>query len=131
MEIAEKTRIASESQALKEMQRFQESGPPNEPLSADTAPQPALHDLNRHEPGVVFRTLTTSSHHLAAWTPTHLYLALPALEKGWAGDCQTRNFHTPLGAAQLLASLREQGPLVTQPYPSPDFWIENRKGGAA
>ncbi len=33
--------------------------------------------------------------------------------------------------AQLLASFREQGLLVTQEYPSPDFHVTNRKGGDA
>ena len=33
--------------------------------------------------------------------------------------------------AQLLASFREQGLLVTQPMASLDFRIENRRGGVA
>jgi hypothetical protein len=33
--------------------------------------------------------------------------------------------------AQLLASFREQGLLVTQPFESPDFCIEHRRGGRA
>jgi hypothetical protein len=33
--------------------------------------------------------------------------------------------------AHVLACLREQGVLVTQPYPSPDFHIENRRGDEA
>jgi hypothetical protein len=41
------------------------------------------------------------------------------------------NFHTRLWEAQLLACFREQGLLVTQPYESPDFKIENRLGGEA
>ena len=131
VEIAEKTGIASKSLALKEMKSLLENGPPNEPLPANTAPRPALHDLSGREPSAVFKTLTTPSHHLAAWTLNQLYLAMPTPDKNWAGDCQTGNFHTRLWEAQLLASLREQGLFVTQPYPSPDFRIENRKGGAA
>ena len=46
-------------------------------------------------------------------------------------DCQTANFHTRLWEAQLLASFREQGLLVTQPHELPDFLIENRLGGEA
>ncbi len=96
-----------------------------------TASTHAAHDLCGREPSAVFKTLTTPSHHLAAWTLNQLYLAMPTPDKNWAGDCQTGNFHTRLWEAQLLASLREQGLLVTQPYPSPDFRIENRKGGRA
>jgi len=60
-----------------------------------------------------------------------LYLSLPHPDKNWAGDCQTGNFHTRLWEAQLLAAFREQGLLVEQPHPSPDFRIQNRLGGQA
>jgi hypothetical protein len=71
------------------------------------------------------------SHHLAAWMLNQLYLALPNPDKHWASECQTVNFHTRLWEAQLLACFREQGLLVAQPYESPDFRIENRRGGVA
>ena len=79
----------------------------------------------------MFRVLTMPSHRPAAWTLNQLYLALPKPDKNWASDLQTANFHTRLWEAQLLASLREQGLLVTQPHDSPDFRIENRRGCVA
>lgn len=102
-----------------------------EPMPPNTAPRPALHELDGRTPSDVFRALFRPSHRPAAWTMNQLYLALPNPDPNWSADCQTTNFHTRLWEAQLLASFREQGLLVTQPYPSPDFRIENRRGGAA
>jgi hypothetical protein len=104
---------------------------PAEPLPPNTGPRPALHDLAGRTPSDIFRALFRPTHYVAAWTMNQLYLALPSPDPNWAADCQTTNFHTRLWEAQLLASFREQGLLVTQPYPSPDFRIENRHGGAA
>ena len=75
--------------------------------------------------------LTASSHRNVAWLLNQLYLSLPKPDRNWAADCQTDNFHTRLWEAQLLASFREQGILVTQPFESPDFKLENSKGGVA
>ncbi len=116
---------------MDELKRFLHIDQQNEPLPANTAPRPALHDVGNREPSTVFRALSTPSPHVAAWTLNQLYLAMPNPDKNWAGDCQTGNFHTRLWEAQLLASFRAQGLLVEQPHPSPDFRIENRKGGAA
>ena len=91
----------------------------------------ALHDLQGREPSQIFRLLTARSHQNVAWLLNQLYLSLPRPDANWAADCQTENFHTRLWEAQLLASFREQGLLVTQPVESPDFRIENRKGGVA
>jgi hypothetical protein len=96
-----------------------------------TAPRPALHDLQGRTPSDIFKLLTLVPYHPAAWMLNQLYLALPKPDKNWASDCQTSNFHTRLWEAQLLASLREQGLLVTQPQASPDFRIENRLGDEA
>lgn len=46
-------------------------------------------------------------------------------------DCQTTNFDIRIGEAQLLASFREQGLLVEQPFEAPDFRLANRLGGEA
>ena len=102
-----------------------------EPIPSGIAARPALYDLQGRTASDTFKLLTTRSHHPAAWTLNQLYLALPAPDKNWASDCQTANFHTRLWEAQLLASFREQGLLVEQPYESPDFRIENRHGGIA
>lgn len=104
---------------------------PAEPMPANTAPRPALHDLQDRKSSDIFNVLLRPSHHVAAWLLNQVYLAFPGPDKNWAGDCQTRNFHTRLWEAQLLASFREQGLLVTQPHPSPDFRIENRLDGEA
>lgn len=91
----------------------------------------ALYDLQGREPSRIFRMLTAPSHQNVAWLLNQLYLSLPRPDPNWTTDCQTENFHTRLWEAQLLAAFREQGLLVTQPVESPDFRIENRKGGAA
>ncbi|MFC7535914.1 hypothetical protein ACFQPG_00865 [Sphingomonas sp. GCM10030256] len=106
-------------------------GAPLEPLPSGVQRRPPLHDLEGREPSKIFRMLYQPSHQNVAWLLNQLYLALPRPDRNWAADCQTENFHTRLWEAQLLASFREQGILVTQPFESPDFLIENRKGGAA
>ena len=106
-------------------------GDPPETLPPNTAPRPALHDLGDRTPSDVFKVLQMPSHHRAAWALNQLYLALPNPDHNWASDCQTGNFHTRLWEAQLLAAFREQGLLVTQPVESPDFHIQNRRGGEA
>jgi len=113
------------------MELLLKEGAPPEQLPANTAPRPALHDLKGRTPSDLFRYLLTPSHHIAVWLLNQIYLALPNPDKNWAGDCQTANTHKRLWEAQLLASFREQGLIVTQPYDSPDFHIENRLGGEA
>jgi len=130
-EIANETGLASQDVAMIKIEHLLRDASSKEPMPPNTAPRPALTDFGDRETSAVFRTLATPSHLVGAWTLNQLYLAMPSPDKNWAGDCQTGNFHTRLWEAQLLASLREQGLLVTQPHPSPDFRIENRKGGAA
>lgn len=110
---------------------FLVEGQPPEPLPPNTAPRPALSDLSDRTPSQIFSLLLNRSHHVAAWTINQLYLALPNPDENWAADFQTANFHTRLWEAHLLASFREQGLLVTQPYRSPDFRVENRAGEEA
>ena len=123
--------FGASSDALAKMPSLLKEGTPAELMPANTAPRPALHDLQGRKPSDTFKVLFRPSHHVAAWLLNQVYLALPDPDKNWAGDCQTGNFHTRLWEAQLLASLREQGLLVTQPHPSPDFRIENRLGQEA
>lgn len=113
------------------MEPWLKEGASPEPMPPNTAPRPALHDLQGRKPSDAFSVLLRPSHHVAAWLLNQVYLALPNPDSSWAGDCQTGNFHTRLWEAQLLASFREQGLLVTQPHPSPDFRIESRLGGEA
>ena len=98
-----------------------------EPIPSSAARRPALHDVQDRKPSEIFMLLARPSHHVAAWLLNQVYLAFPNPDESWAGDCQTDNFHTRMWEAHLLACLREQGVLVTQPYPSPDFRIENRR----
>ena len=118
---------AAKARAESELQ----AGRPLEPLPSGVPRRGALHDLQGRAPSKIFQLLTAPSHQNVAWLLNQLYLALPRPDDNWAADCQTENFHTRLWEAQLLASFREQGLLVTQPVESPDFRIENRKGGAA
>lgn len=106
-------------------------GEPPEPLPSGVPRRPALHDLQQRSPSDIFKLLSSHTHHPAAWMLNQLYLALPNPDANWAADCQTSNFHTRLWEAQLLGSFREQGLIVTQPFESPDFRIENRHGGVA
>ena len=106
-------------------------GAPPEPIPINAQRRPALYDMHGREPSTVFKLLTHPTHHVAAWLLNQVYLALPNPDRNWVGDCQTRNFHTRLWEAHLLAAFREQGLLVTQPYPSPDFHVMNRCGDEA
>ncbi len=119
---------ADASAVLKEQLR---NGGPPEPVPEGTVARPPLEDLHGRTASGIFDQLRSRSHHPAAWALNELYLALPKPDRNWAADCQTGNFHTRLWEAQLLASFREQGLLVTQPHASPDFRIENRRGCVA
>ena len=129
--ILEKYGLASIDESLEQLEPLLKEGVSPEPMPENTAPRPALHNLEGRKPSDVFNLLRQPSHHVAAWLLNQLYLSLPNPDKNWVSDCQTANFHTRLWEAQLLASFREQGLLVTQPHLSPDFRIENRLGGAA
>lgn len=102
-----------------------------EPIPPGVVPRPPLFDLEGREPSDAFRLLATPARRPAAWALNELYLAMPRPDRNWASDCQTVNFHTRLWEAHLLASFREQGLLVEQPFESPDFRIENRLCGEA
>lgn len=116
--------------ARRHAQSFLRDSPPL-PLPPNEAQRPALHDLQGRTPGSLFKLLLTPSHHVAAWLLHQVYLALPDPDDNWASDCQTSNFHARMWEAQLLASFREQGLLVTQPHRSPDFRLQNRTGDEA
>ena len=128
---AEECGLSSMDEAHSRIEPLLREGEPPEAMPANTAPRPALYDLQGRTASDAFKILTTHSHHPAAWMLHQLYLALPNPDRNWAADCQTVNFHTRLWEAQLLASFREQGLLVTQPEVAPDFRIERRLGGEA
>lgn len=101
------------------------------PVPSGTKRRPSLSDLRGKEPSGIFKLLAHPARHRGAWMLNQLYLAMPNPDDNWASDCQTENFHTRLWEALLLASFREQGLLVTQVHPSPDFHVSNREGGEA
>lgn len=129
--VCEETSISDLASARSRLEAFLVEGAPLEPMPAKVTPRPQLYDLQGRTPSEIFKSLNYPSHHVAAWMLNQLYLSLPNPDRTWAGDCQTKNFHTRLWEAQLLASFREQGLLVGQPHPSPDFHISNRLGGDA
>lgn len=100
-------------------------------VPAGTARRPSLYDLGGRTASETMKLLTTQSYRNAGWLLGELYLALPRPDRNWASDLKSGNFHTRLWEAQLLASFREQGLLVTQPEDAPDFRIENGKGEIA
>lgn len=119
-------------EAARERARLEmKEGEPPEPLPSSVPRRTPLYDLEGRTPSEIFRRLAAPSRRNVAWLLNQLYLSLPKPDRNWAADCQTENFHTRLWEAQLLASFREQGLLVTQPVETPDFRIENRKGGVA
>lgn len=129
--VAEERNFTERDDALARMEMLFREGSPSEPVPPGTPVRPALYDLNGRVASDVLKLLAQPPRIPAAWTLHQAYLAMPNPDPNWAGDCQTSNFHTRLWEAQLLASFREQGLFVTQPYVSPDFRIENRLGGEA
>jgi len=123
--------LSTKSACIDLIRPYLKNDQPRVLLPTNTAPRPRLGVIGKKEPSDQFSVLATPSHQIAAWTLNQLYLSLPNPDKNWVSDCQTENFHTRMWEAQLLASFREQGLLVTQPHPSPDFEIQNRLGGVA
>ncbi|MEP5762602.1 MAG: hypothetical protein ABJ327_25435 [Litoreibacter sp.] len=130
-EIARDNNIGTKEACSARLKEFLSEGQSRVPLPPNTAPRPALHNIGNRTPGSLFDVLRKLSHRIAAWTTNQLYLAMPNPDKNWVSDCQTANFHTRMWEAQLLASFREQGLLVTQDHVSPDFEVENHLGGKA
>lgn len=101
------------------------------PVPSGVRRRAPLADAKGNEPSGIFKLLAHPCRERGAWMLNQLYLAMPNPDPNWASDCRTNNFHTRLWEAQLLASFREQGLLVTQDHSSPDFHVANRKGGEA
>lgn len=128
---ADKHGFASEIQAISELQQRLDAAVPHEPIPPGVRAHPPLHDVAGREPSGLFRLLARRTHWPAAWTLNQAYLALPRPDPNWVSDFQTNNFHTRMWEAMLIACFREQGIMVTQPHESPDFRLENRRGGIA
>lgn len=129
--VTRETGYPSLGAAAAALEPYLESSLEPESLPSGIVMRPSLFDLGNRQPSDVFRILATPERHPAAWALNQLYLAMPRPDRNWASDFQTTNFHTRLWEAHLLASFREQGLLVEQPFESPDFRIENPQGGEA
>jgi hypothetical protein len=114
--------------AMKVLGHYLQSGVPPLPIPSGVLVRAPLFRLGKKGACDAFKLLSSPSHHPAAWALNQVYLAFPRPDKNWAGDCQTGNFHTRLWEAYLLACFREQGCIVEQDLPSPDFRI-GRRGG--
>lgn len=123
--------FASAAQAISDLQRHLCGGAPGEPIPAGVRAHQPLYEVAGREPSGLFKLLAQRTHWAAAWTLNQAYLALPRPDHNWVSDFQTKNFHTRMWEAMLIACFREQGVLVTQPFESPDFRLENRRGGVA
>lgn len=64
------------------------------------------------------------AHEAAKWVIEELYLALPRPDANFVSDMRGKHFGARLWELYLLACFREQGVLVAQDHPSPDFYIE-------
>ena len=72
-----------------------------------------------------FKILTgTVTHAPALVTIGEVFLAMPNPDDNFVPDFQTENFDSRLWELYLLACFREQGVMVTQDHPSPDFHID-------
>ncbi|WP_233842254.1 hypothetical protein [Dyella sp. 2HG41-7] len=121
----------TEEEAMEILRQACDENADRVPVPPGVKRRPALPDFRGKEPSGIFKLLAHPFRERGAWMLNQLYLALPNPDDNWASDCRTENFHTRLWEALLLASFREQGLLVTQDHPSPDFHVSNRKGGEA
>lgn len=121
----------TKDQAMAEIREQLDRASPPVPIPPGARRRAPLWDARNVEPSEIFKALANPTRRVGAWMLNQLYLALPNPDQNWASDCQTGNFHTRLWEAQLLASFREQGLLVTQDYQSPDFRVSNRHIGEA
>jgi len=101
---------------------------PEDPLEAlppGEKRRPKLFAAGKKRVSEQLRILTgTVSHIPALMTIGEVYLAMPNPDDNFVPDFQTENFDSRLWELYLLACFREQGVMVTQAYPSPDFYIE-------
>ena len=106
-----------------------------EPRSAAPLPpgekrRPSLFDTGKRTPGDYFKVMTqTITHYPALMTIGEIYLSMPRPDDNFVPDMQTNNFNSRLWELYLLAAFREQDVTVTQPHPSPDYYLE--RSGAA
>src|SRR5262249_28031427 len=115
--------LKSENTALNEMMAALRPGEQAEPLPPGSKKRPLLVNGNK-QVGENFKLLTeTMEHFPAAIAVGEIYLAMPNPDDNFVADFQTTNFDSRLFELYLLAAFREQGVMVSQDNPSPDFLI--------
>lgn len=120
--------LKTKDEALAEVLEYVQVENPLEPLPSGKPKRAPLLEQGKSQIGDNFKLLTeTLSHYPALMTIGETYLALPKPDSNFVTDFQTENFDSRLFELYLLAAFREQGALVSQDVPSPDFYIE-RKG---
>lgn len=98
---------------------------PPEALPHGEKRRPELFVAGKKEVGEHFKLLAgTQTHFPALMALGEVYLAMPRPDDNFVPDFQTGNFDSRLWELYLLACFREQGVIVGQDYPSPDFFIK-------
>ena len=123
--------FSDQDAALSALKSSIDDNAPALPVPPGVPVRQALYDFGGIEPTKIFKYLMNTAHAPAAWVLNQVYMALPRPDPNWASDARGQNFHTRLWEAHLLASFREQGLLVEQPYDAPDFRVENGAGEVA
>lgn len=114
--------FSTHEEALTYLKAALKLGTPPEPLPSGERRRPGILDLGGRTPCASFRLLAgTLTHWAAVQTVAELYLAMPRPDLNFAADMQTANFDSRLWELYLFACFREQGILVSQDVPSPDF----------
>lgn len=96
-----------------------------EPLPPGQKRRPTLVPKTADGLGDTFKLLVTTPTHFPALIAIgETYLAMPRPDDNFVSEIRSSNFDSRLFELYLLATFREQGVLVTQDRPSPDFLIE-------
>lgn len=125
VQVANQTGFADHDAALAAMRNAMKPEETPEPIPSGERRRPLLSDLGNRTPSDTFKLLTgTVSHWPALRTVGEIYLAMPQPDDNFASDFQTTNFDARLWEMYLFACFREQGIIVSQDRPSPDFHLQ-------
>jgi hypothetical protein len=117
-----------ETDALSDLASALRSGESAESLRPGEKRRPNLLAVGNRGTGNNFKLLTdTVTHFPSLMAIGEVYLAMPNPDDNFVPDFQTDNFDSRLWELYLLAAMREQGIKVTQPFPSPDFFLERAR----
>jgi hypothetical protein len=116
---------ADADHATHEVAEAMRQNAPPEQLQPGEKKRAALVPKTEDGLGDTFKLLvTTIQHYPALMAIGETYLAMPRPDDNFVSDFRTSNFDSRLWELYLLAAFREQGVLVTQDLPSPDFLIK-------